>query len=104
MILYLRNERNRTVVDVELYTLHNWCELNSLVCIDTYSELLLTQESKAECIKDFQELQELRGWLHETKGIISDDIRADKYDVILKELVDHLKMIAEKYKLYFIEK
>jgi hypothetical protein len=61
MVLYLRNEKNETLVDIEIYEKEDYVELSSIIIIEPYSKLLLTQKNKEQIIRDFEFLSELRG-------------------------------------------
>jgi hypothetical protein len=102
MTLYLRNEQNRTIVDIELYKKNNYVELSSSIDIENYSNYLLNNlNRKNEIISDFNDLSELRGWLWEV--FLGDDNTADKYDETLEEVRKMLKKYANKHNLYYVE-
>ena len=66
MVLFIRNKKNRSIVDLDVYTKEGYIEITSCVLIDTYSEFLLENlDRKEEIISDFNEISELRGWLWE---------------------------------------
>ena len=67
MIFFLRDKNNNTILDVNCYKKDGYIELCSVVCIDTYSKLLLEspEEERGQIIVEFDILQELRGWLWE---------------------------------------
>ena len=109
MILYLRDEKNRTILDVEVFVKtedsKSFVELHSVVDIANYSYLLLKTDVKAkqlEIIADFDELSELRGWLWE-HYFMGRQNNKDEYDSVVKELKRLLKLTAEKYQLSIVE-
>ena len=103
MTLFIRNKKNRTIVDLEFYKTKGHVELHSSVIIDTYSKFLLENlDRKDEIVNDFNEISELRGWLWESY-FMGDENTDDKYDDILKILRDRLHEISKKYDLYYVE-
>jgi hypothetical protein len=104
MILFLRNKKNDTILDVECFVEEGHVELHSTVCIEPYSELLLAQpeEKQVETMIDFGKLQELRGWLWEMY-FGGRQNTADQYDEILKILRTYLKEVADKYDIAYVE-
>jgi hypothetical protein len=89
MIIFLRNERNRTILDLDCYvkteytgepTPMKFVEISADVAIDTYSKFLLENlDRKDEIIEDFSEMSELRGWLWE-RYFMGGDNDPEKYD------------------------
>ena len=64
MTIYLRDNLNRNVADIEVTS----ADVRAAVPLMGYSLLLLAQnglEAKAQCIADFERVQDLRGWYHE---------------------------------------
>jgi len=107
MTLFLRNEKNETILDIDLYEKEDYIELNSTVCIEPYSKLLLevfSEDSKkaAKLIKKFDELQELRGWLWEVYFLGGKNTNKEFYNV-LKAVKEMLKKVADEYNLYYVE-
>ena len=102
MTLYLRNEKNRTIVDIDLYVKEDYVELHSSIDIENYSNYLLNNlDRKNEIISDFDDLSELRGWLWEV--FLQGDNTADKYNITLEEVRKMLKKYANKHNLYYVE-
>lgn len=115
MALFLRNAKNETIVDIELNVVrddsyrdeneiyHNThIELHSVICINTYSKLLIDNlDRKEEIISEFHELSELRGWLWECYfiGRIND---AKEYHNVRAIVEDRLKRVAVKFGLSFV--
>ena len=96
MVLFLRNKKNETILDCDVYqkedveTDRQYIELSSTVCIEPYSLLLLslpTLAERVECMKDFGYLQELRGWLWEVY-FVGRKNDAKEYDEVLEALID----------------
>lgn len=98
MTLFLRNKRNQTVLDLELWEQQGMVDLSSVVVIDTYSEFLLENlERSAEVVADFKELSELRGWLFERFAYE----KRRNFDEVLAALKSILTTVAKKYGLIF---
>jgi hypothetical protein len=111
MILFLRNKRRQTIVDLDCYvkteyegnTSRKFVEISADVAIDTYSKFLLENlDRKDEIIEDFTIISELRGWLWE-KYFCGGDNDPEEYNNIIKQLQALLQGIAEKYDLYYVE-
>jgi hypothetical protein len=106
MILFLRNSKNESIVDIELFEKGDYIELRSVICIQPYSELLLSEFVNNpigvdEMIKTFDELSELRGWLWEVY-FMGEQNTASEFENVLKEVQTRLKGVAKKYNLNFI--
>lgn len=107
MVLFLRNKKNETILDVEVFVKiespnRKFVELHSVVRIDTYSKFLLDNVDIADdIISAFYDLSELRGWLWETffGGGLNE---ANDYQQVVKEVSQMLKDVAEKYDLKFV--
>ena len=111
MILFLRNQKNRSIVDLDCYVKteyegnasRKFVEISSSVLIDTYSEFLLENlDKKEQIVEDFNNISELRGWLWESY-FMGGDNDPEKYQEVLKELQIYLKTIAVKYNLRYVE-
>ena len=112
MILFLRNKRRQTIVDLDCYvkteyngepTPMKFVEVSASVEINYYSEFLLENlDRKDEIIEDFTIISELRGWLWE-KYFCGGDNDPDEYSNVIKQLQALLQGIAEKYDLYYVE-
>lgn len=108
MILFLRDQNNDTILDVECYVTSEegsskYVELHSAVCVAPYSKFLLANPDKQDAIiSHFDELSELRGWLWERffMGGVNDP---DKYDVVIENLRELLRAVAEEYGLSYVE-
>jgi len=103
MILFLRSQKNRTIVDIECFVKteegRSFVELHASVIIDEYSKFLLDNLDKAnEIISDFSGLSELRGWLWESY-FMGGDNDPEKYGEIIEILRKDLKMIADRIAL-----
>jgi hypothetical protein len=106
MILFLRNNKNESIVDLEVWVKNEdnnqFIEIHSAVIIETYSKFLVKNlDRKTEIIRDFSAIDELRGWLWEKYFNGSNDI--EKYGDVLKILRQTLKSVAEKYDLIYVE-
>jgi len=112
MILFLRNQYNKTIVDLDCYvkTEYNgepipmkFVEISVDIAIDTYSHFLLDNfQRKDEIIEDFSSINELRGWLWE-KYFCGGDNDPNEYPNIIKGLQALLKGYADKYNLRYVE-
>jgi len=106
MIFFIRNNKNRTILDCEYYIKteddKKFLEINSSVIIDTYSELLLTSEKQMEIVEDFTELSELRSWLSESY-FMGGENDPEEYNNVLKVLRSRISSIANKYNLIYVE-
>lgn len=107
MILFLRDQNNDTILDVECFVKteddSSYVELHSAVCIAPYSKFLLANPNRQDkIISNFDELSELRGWLWESyfMGGTNDP---DKYGDIIGILRALLKGVAEEYELGYVE-
>jgi hypothetical protein len=107
MILFLRNSKNESIVDIECFVKteegRSFVELHASVIIEPYSKFLLENPDKQEdIIYDFQAISELRGWLWE-RYFMGGDNDPEKYDEVIKILQKGLKDIASKYDLSYVE-
>jgi len=108
MILFLRDKHNNSIVDLDCYVTtgdndYRYIELSVTVDIMYYSILLLGNLfRKEQVIKDFSDIQELRGWLWESY-FMGDKNDPDKYDDVIAKLREMLKSVAEKYDLNYVE-
>jgi len=106
MIWYLRNQKNETVFEVEVWTnqIDNWCfvEVSPSVNIQNYSILLLESTHQINMIWDFYKLSELRGWLWE-EFFVGKKNDVKYYDEVIEELRIKLEWIAGKYNLLLIQ-
>ena len=108
MVLYIRNKKNDTIVDIECYVKteddHKFVELGSTVCIEPYSKFLLEspKEKHAEIMRVFDFLQELRGWLWEGY-FCGRKNNHEEYDEVIEQLRTIVKGAAGKYDLCYVE-
>ena len=107
MILFLRNDKRESIVDIDCYVKteeeRKFVEISSSVIIKSYSEFLLKNiDRKDEIISDFSEIDELRGWLWESY-FMGGDNDPKEYDNVIEILKKGLKKIAEKYDLAYVE-
>jgi hypothetical protein len=107
MILFLRNDKRESIVDIDCYVKteeeRKFVEISSSVIIKSYSEFLLKNiDRKDEIISDFSEIDELRGWLWESY-FMGGDNDPKEYDNVIEILKKGLKEIAEKYDLAYVE-
>lgn len=100
MVLFLRSQTNYTIVDCEIFPKDNYTELRCIIDIREYSNFLLKNIKNAnKIVEDFDQIQELRGWLWEGRGSNKDT----EYMDIVAEVRQFLMSIAKKYDLYYVE-
>jgi hypothetical protein len=104
MVLFLRNKNNETILDADFYEKDGYLDINPVVCIEPYSKFLLSrpEEERDGIITRFDDLQELRGWLWESY-FGGRQNTSDEYKKVLTALRSHLKDIADKYELIYVE-
>ena len=106
MIWYLRNQKNETLFEVEVWInrIDDWqfVEVSPAINIQNYSHMLLKSKQQFELIEDFDELEELRGWLWEVFFVgKKNDVKY--YDQAVEAIGHKLKWIADKYNLLLIQ-
>jgi len=99
MTIYLRDRDNNTLLDISIWEKgDDGVDLRSNVIIKHYSKFLLENPYRRhEVIKVFDDLSELRGWLHE-RYLSVENSTATKDQVIIK-VTEMLKIIAKDFKL-----
>ncbi len=104
MILFLRNKKNESIVDIDLYINENdSVELHASVIIEPYSKFLLENLDKAEeIIEDFSEIDGLRGWMWEVYFSVKENVSGE-YNNVLKLVRSRILEIANKYNLSYVE-
>jgi tRNA C32,U32 (ribose-2'-O)-methylase TrmJ len=109
MTLFLRNEKNETILDLEVWIKtedsYSFVELSSSIDIKNYSLMLIKntdKEKQIEMISDFDELSELRGWLWEVFFRVKKN-EPKEYDSVVQELKVILKKVADKYGLFVVQ-
>jgi len=107
MILFLRNDKNESIVDLECFVKteddRKFVELHATVVIEPYSKFLLDNlDKKDDIISDFSKVSELRGWLWESY-FMGGDNDPEEYQNIIKLLREELQKMAEYYKLSYVE-
>ncbi|MCK5601978.1 hypothetical protein KAR91_08920 [Candidatus Pacearchaeota archaeon] len=104
MILFLRDKKNNTVVDIELYKTEGHIELSVFIDIAQYSKLLLTtpKEKQLTIITIFNFLSELRGWLWESH-FGGRKNTAEEFDEVLDKVRETLAIVAEYTDLHRVE-
>lgn len=65
MIYFLRDKKNRTILDCEVYEKDGRPEICSTIIITPYSDYLLSHSRQSDVIQTFDRLSQLRGWLWE---------------------------------------
>jgi len=107
MILFLRDENNDTIADIECFVKteddNSFVELHSSVDIHNYSKYLLNNlDNSSEIIRIFDYISELRGWLWE-RFFMGETNDPEKYDEVIEILRKFLKETAEKFNLGYVE-
>jgi len=107
MTLYLRNEKGRNLLDLEVWVKtedgYSFVELSSVVNITNYSELLLNNiPKKNKIIHDFDNLSELRGWLWE-RYFMTGKNDGTQIDDVIGKLKIILNKVAKDYNLALIQ-
>lgn len=110
MTLFLRNEKNQTLVDIELWIKNeeqwSYVEISCTVDIMNYSELLIDtyEKSKLEAgllMLDFDDLSEIRDWLWEDY-FGSKKNTEHYYDEVLVALKEKLNKYAKSLNLNLV--
>ena len=100
MTIFLRNDKNRSVVDIEVNSGKSNMDIHSIVVIDAYSKVLLANLNRSdEVVEDFQSISELRGWFWE---VYMESVEAPNFNEVIIKIRDMLIPIAEKYNLNYI--
>lgn len=114
MIHYLRNSKNKTIVEIMCWVKHDvefdhdYIEVSASVSIPDYSiELLnrskeLTRSKLAAFISAIDDLDEIRGWFYEvylsgrknTPDLITD---------VNENIRDQIKAIADEFGMMYVE-
>lgn len=107
MILYLVDEPNKTLLELEVWVKtdgeNSIIELTSTVDIPNYSEFLLKNiDKKLKIIHDFDNLNNLRKWLWE-RYFIKGINNVSQIDDVIAKLRVTLKKVANDYKLTLSE-
>ena len=100
MTLFLRNNKNQSIVDIEINFGKEGKDLSSVVVVEYYSQLLLDNLDRSkELIEDFSEIDELRGWFWEYYMEMTPN--PSQKDCVEK-VGDMLASLAKKYNLNYI--
>ena len=109
MTIYLRNQSNNTVVDIEIWKKREllsptksieYVELRSSVNMETYSRLLLNHPEKNKAIEAFGELAELRGWFWERYKAVEN--KNPEVHEVISAVKDILAPIAKEFNLHIV--
>lgn len=108
MVLYLRNKRNKDIVEIELNVKTDegtkFVECSCAIDITGYSKLLLStpEQNQKILIQEFDDLSEIRGWMWERYFAVKKNTESE-YDGVLSDVRDWLKKLADKYELNVVE-
>ena len=107
MTLYLRNEKGKNLLDLEVWVKtedgYSFVELSSDVDIKHYSNFLVDNlKKKNKIIHDFDNLSELRGWLWE-RYFMTGTNDGSQIDDVINKLKTILNKVAKDYNLALIE-
>ena len=109
MILYLKTQENKTLFSAIVYIDSseerptNFVELSTTINIENYSHFLIENiEKKNKVISDFDNLNELRGWLWE-RFFVSTPNDETKLDEVAKKINVTLSKVAKDYNLLLIQ-
>lgn len=107
MIFQLRKGR-KTVCDVEITTPKEngveYIELHAAVFVAGYSEVLAKHmDEMPKVIKDFEEIEELRGWLWERHLPSKNVYTVDNYRSTMEYVKNILLKAANEYDLQYVE-
>jgi hypothetical protein len=107
MVLFLRNEKGKNLLDLEVWVKtedeHSFVELRSIVDIKHYSNFLVENlDRKNKIIHDFDNLSELRGWLWE-RYFMSGKNDGSQIDDVINKLKKILNKVAKDYDLALIQ-
>lgn len=110
MVIYLRNEQNHTVVDIEVWEKSEWLsptkrvnyvEVKSSVIIGPYSHILMNNVDKNKVINVFAELSQLRGWFWESYK--KTENKEPRVSDVVKAIHNMLVPIAKEFKLNIVQ-
>ena len=92
MIHFLRNEKNRTIIECSVYN----DDLSAATVITEYSEMLLNVEDKKSFIEDISALDEIRGWWWEKEMDFGDWKNIDDF------VGSKFKEVARQWNLNYV--
>lgn len=108
MIIYLRDLKGNTLVDIEIYKAreeqHDYVELKSVVCVKPYSDFLLKldDDKQGKFIDVIDDLSELRGWMWENYFMVKKNDNHYNYDDIVQLVALKVKEVADYFGLYLV--
>lgn len=94
MIHFLRNDKNRTIIECEVYN----DDLSASTNIEEYSKMLIDLHNKDlhfPFIQAISDLDEIRGWWEQAKS-------SGEYKSIDDFVKEKFLIVANKYKLNYI--
>lgn len=107
MVMFIRNDKNETLVDLDVYIKLDeieYVELSVLINIKNYSKFLLDNIDKQDMIiQTFEDLSELRGWLWEVY-FMNRQNTGDEYDNVTKQIKEIFKTVCNTFPTLHIVK
>ena len=108
MTLFLRDDKDNTIVDLEVWVKkedgNEFVDISCSIVISHYSKLLLSIEKhkQQQFIDTFDEISGLRGWLWEVY-FMGGDNDPKEYKNVLNEVRQMLSAVANRYGLRVVE-
>lgn len=109
MTYYIRTKDGKTLIDIECWVKteddNSFVEISTSVEIMNYSIHLLSikdMKQQMQCIRTFDELSELRGWLWEVYFMTKENTK-DEYDNVRVKLREILNNAAKLSDLVVVE-
>lgn len=101
MTIYLRNDRNRTIAEVEIYNKNSvTADVSACVNIEHYSEFLVNNLDKKDLIiEDFENVAGLRRWYWE---VFMEQRDEPTHEETVKEIKRILTKIAMTHDLNLV--
>jgi len=92
MTHFIRDHRNKSIVDIDVFTDENGeVDLSCTVLIEPYSKFLTENlENDLQIINDFQSVQDIRGWLWEVYKPANDNVTKEDVSARVKRILTQL--------------
>ena len=117
MTYYIRDKRNRDIVDLEFWVKtdyeltppHRYLEISTYIDAKNYGKLLLDRSERfsrkylENLMNDMSEIQELRGWMWENYFSSKQNTGSDEDQRKINDYIfTLLKEVCNKYDLYLV--